>query len=134
MNPYAFLIVLVIVILFITVLPMLSGIGKFGLGDQKINTSKKAMKFNLRESKEEGDKSSIASSRSFNIKDTYEADAKHGLKKRGVSKYTGNDDPNQFDFDVDDLINEDRKEEEAAIYKRRQECNGKERETYESFV
>lgn len=147
MDFYAYFVLLFVVILFILLLPIFSGIGSFKLDNSrgskntKLNGAKRdVLKFRLKKEKESssaGDISTGVSSSSISIsKKTgkFEIDSKTGLKKRVIGNYANDEDPNTFDFDVDELINEEEEEERRKLLKRRSQFKGREYEAAESFV
>lgn len=142
MDFYAYFVLLFVVILFVIVLPLLSGVGSFRVDNSKLNNGKQQsrndrLKFKLKEEKKQNkdDDASIGVS-SSTLKKTgkFEIDSKTGLKKRVIGEYVQNEDPNTFDFDVDELINEDEEEELREQLKRRNQFKGREYEASESFV
>lgn len=147
MDFYVYFVLLFVVILFILLLPFLSGIGSFKLDNFRSNKNirqnggrRDILKFKLKEEKElsNADEISVGASSSAIItsKKTgkFEIDSKTGLKKRVIGKYTNDADPNTFDFDIDELINEDEEEERRELLKRRNQFKGREYEASESFV
>lgn len=144
MDFFKFLIVLVIVVLFILVLPWLSGIGSYSIQKAAVSNKKTpdsrreklknkldksvALNFSLKDKNDESDgKSSHVSKRG-----EFDIDSKTGLKRRVLSRY--DKDPNNFDFDIDELIDEDRKEEAKEEQQRIKKFGGKSSEAYEGFV
>lgn len=102
MEFYSYAVVFILVILFAMLLPMMSGIGSFKVSENAQKSSSKRphrLQFKLKND----DTSSGVSSASRNKH--YEVDSRTGLKRRVLDKY--NDDPNSYDYDVDDLISED---------------------------
>lgn len=120
MDFYVYFVLLFVVILFILLLPLLSGIGSFKLDNFRSNKNirqnggrRDILKFKLKEEKESSNADEtlvgVSSSAIITSKKTgkFEIDSKTGLKKRVIGKYTNDADPNTFDFDIDELINED---------------------------
>ncbi|KOH00249.1 Exp1p DI49_0950 [Saccharomyces eubayanus] len=149
MHLYGYFVLLIAVVLFIALLPLFSGIGKFKLtkpsssvkaqsptgklGKREYLKSKlnhtNVLKFDLNGEKDgSGDDSTGVSSdlRKF------EVDSKTGLKRRVIGQY--NQDPNDFDFDINDLIVEDELDEQREEEKKLKKYNGKKNQAYEGFV
>lgn len=130
MEAYKFLVVIFLVVIFIVVLPLVSGIGNFGVTKSQRSDSKNThvdskrekikqkleaaniLKFQLKaqsQSKsEDGDHEGFSGNSRFSV------DPKTNLKRRIIGKYSK--DPNDFDYELDDLIEEDTLEKEQ-IYK-----------------
>ena len=149
MNLYGYFLLLIIVIAFIALLPLFSGIGTFKLTKPKSSATAQSatgklgkreylkkkldhtnvLKFDLKDTEESlGHDSASASSASRK----FEIDSKTGLKRRVIGQY--NKDPNDFDFDIDDLNNEDELDERREEEKKLKKYNGKKNEAYEGFV
>lgn len=132
MNFLLFLVIILVAVLYSIGLPLVSNIGSFKIEQRKETQSdsgkpkKKRLKFNLKE------KSKNDMGTSSNRSNTFETDPKTGLKRRVIGKFVS--DINEFDFDIDELINEDIKEEEINEKKRFEEYKGKEQEKYEELV
>lgn len=135
MDLFAFLIVIFFVILFIVILPLLSGVGSFGVQKSrnvnKESSSKReklkrqldkanVLKFSLKKEEDEQDNSAFV------------IDPKTGLKKRVIGKY--DHDPNNFDFDISDLIEEDERAHETEVRLRTKKLVGKNSKDYQEFV
>lgn len=147
MDFYAYFVLLFVVILFIVVLPSLSGVGTFKLDNSrnvknaKQNGSRSdVLKFKLKKEEESSNADEISNGVSSSTISTskktgkFEIDSKTGLKKRVIGNNAKNGDPNIFDFDVDELINEDAEEEKRELTKRYSMFKGREYEAAESFV
>ncbi|CAL9731411.1 ER export of PMA1 protein 1 [Monosporozyma unispora] len=143
MDFYAYFILLFVVILFVVILPLLSGIGSFKVNKSTSNKGREQarserLKFKLNKEKklrdDATDNSIGVSSSTLKKTGKFEIDSKTGLKKRVIGTYIENEDPNTFDFDVDDLINEDEEEEKREQLKRRNKFKGREYAASESFV
>ncbi|AQZ14369.1 YDL121C [Zygosaccharomyces parabailii] len=121
MEFSSYLVVFTLVILFAVLLPTLSGIGSFKIDkNARKATSKKphSLQFKL---KADGDSKGVSSN---SRRPEYEIDSRTGLKRRIVGKC--DEDPNSYDYDVDDLINEDKQQEEKN--------QGTHSKDYEEFV
>ncbi|EJS44345.1 YDL121C [Saccharomyces arboricola H-6] len=149
MHLYGYFVLFIVVVLFIALLPLFSGIGTFKL--TKPSSSAKAqpttgklgkrdflknklnqtnvLKFNLKDGKDVSEDNSTGVS---SAPRKFEVDSKTGLKRRVIGRF--NQDPNDFDFDIDELINEDNLEEQKQEEKKLKEYNGKKHEAYEAFV
>ncbi|EDO16748.1 hypothetical protein Kpol_1003p54 [Vanderwaltozyma polyspora DSM 70294] len=131
MNFSSFVILLLIVLVFSLAMPLLSNIGTFKVtkNDNKKITNKdnksRNLKFNL---KDQTKATAFSSNRAGKL----ETDQKTGLKRRVIAKYDS--DPNSFDFDVDELINEDLKEELEQEQKRLEQFNSKSNEEIDELV
>lgn len=143
MELFAYFILIIIIVLFIVVLPLLSGVGSFKIDksiakrQERSKRDPNVLKFKLKEQKDKSnsDNDSIGiSSSTFKKTGKFEIDSKTGLKKRVIGKYVQDDDPNTFDFDVDELINEDEEEEKRELQQRRSKFQGREYEANEDFV
>lgn len=153
MNLSAFLVIILIVILFIVCLPIISGVGNFKLGKDRNNvraqqneiTSKRqkfknalkkadVLQFELKNNSDDNDgNDTYGKTSSTNNK--FEVDSKTGLKRRVIGEFQkSNNDPNEFDFDLNKLIEEDEEEERQEIQNRMNKYKGKEQETYEGLV
>lgn len=138
MDPFVYLILFVLVIIFVVLLPLLGGIGSYsvkknearGLNKGRSGTDKKRLKLEKediplkfkvgleKDGKKEGKR--------------FEIDGKTGLKRRVIGKYSNNE--NEFDYDVDELIAEDLKEQQEEESARYEQFLGKENETQELLV
>ena len=144
MDFYAYFVLLFVVILFILLLPIFSGIGSFKLDNSRSSKNTKlngdVLKFRLKKEKESSSADDISTGVSSSSISTskktgkFEIDSKTGLKKRVIGNYANDEDPNTFDFDVDELINEEEEEERRKLLKRRSQFKGREYEAAESFV
>lgn len=142
MDFYAYFVLLFVVMLFVIVLPLLSGVGSFKVdksnsNDGKQHSRNEMLKFKLKDKKKQNKDDDVSigvSSSTLKKTGKFEIDSKTGLKKRVIGDYVKNEDPNTFDFDVDDLINEDEEEEQREQLKRRNQFKGREYEASESFV
>ncbi|CAI4037786.1 hypothetical protein SMKI_04G1190 [Saccharomyces mikatae IFO 1815] len=149
MHLYGYFVLLIIVLVFIALLPLFSGIGTFKLAKPSSSASKPSttgkygkreyikkklnhtnvLKFDLKDRDDSlGDDRAHASSASRK----FEIDSKTGLKRRVIGQY--NKDPNDFDFDINDLINEDELEERREEEEKLKKYDGKKNEAYEGFV
>lgn len=153
MNLTAFFVIILIVILFIVCLPLLSGVGNFRLNKnsgvlksqqddikskrQRLNNAlRKAdvLKFELNDNSGSDNKSSNVGD-TFASKGKFEIDSKTGLKRRIIGRYQkDNNDPNEFDFDLNELIEEDKEQERKEMEVKSNKFKGKEQETYEGLV
>lgn len=149
MHLYGYFVLLIVVVLFIALLPLFSGIGKFKL--TKPSSSAKAqsptgklgkreylksklnhanvLKFDLKGEKDGSDDDSTGVSSDIR---KFEIDSKTGLKRRVIGQY--NQDPNDFDFDINDLIVEDERDEKREEEKKLKKYNGEKNQAYEGFV
>ncbi|KAL3228929.1 hypothetical protein RNJ44_02016 [Nakaseomyces bracarensis] len=139
MDFFAFLVVIFLVIMFIMILPLLSGVGSFGL--QKSKNDKKETSSRREKLKQQLDKANVLK---FSLKKEdddethsvrpshFDIDSKTGLKKRVIGKY--DHDPNSFDFDISDLIEEDQRQQESELKKRTKNLAGKNSKDYQEFV
>ncbi|CCD23376.1 Exp1p NDAI_0B03420 [Naumovozyma dairenensis CBS 421] len=154
MDIFAYFVLFCVVILFIIILPLLSNVGNFKIGrpssrpsDQDVPTSNRQrlknaindpnlLKFKLKKEPEDNYDDNTSGKSSANTRDgKFEIDNKTGLKKRIIGrKVVDASNPNEFDYDLEELINEDRIEEERAEAKRMSKFKGKEQETYEELV
>lgn len=97
MDLYFYFAIFIFVILFVLLLPVLSGIGGFKIGQRNSSNHNSDHRLKFKLSKEQG--TGRSSSRE------YEIDSKTGLKKRVIGNY--NEDPNTYDYDLDEIINAD---------------------------
>lgn len=140
MELYVYLIAFALVMVFALALPMLSGIGTFKItrptteyrGSKKDSTGKGTFKFQLKKEFVEDGDNSVGVSTSSSKKGKLEVDSKTGLKRRVIGVY--DEDPNNFDYDIDDLANEDKVEEEQEQAKRLQQFQGNTGKAYEELV
>ncbi|CAR25544.1 hypothetical protein ZYGR_0A01080 [Zygosaccharomyces rouxii] len=96
MDFYFYLLFFIFVIIFALLLPTLSGVGGFKIGQKNSRTSNDhRLKFKLSSEKDIGKSSSHG----------FEIDSKTGLKKRVIGNYS--EDPNHYDYDLDELISAD---------------------------
>lgn len=101
MGLYFFSLLFIFVFAFALLLPALSGIGGFEIGKKNSKTSNDhRLKFKLSKEKSLGKSTSRE----------YEVDSKTGLKKRVIGNYS--EDPNTYDYDLDELITADDDENE----------------------
>ncbi|SCW01932.1 LAFE_0E10440g1_1 [Lachancea fermentati] len=144
MDFYVYIVLFLVVIVFITLLPMISGVATYkiekpkpasrkghdstGLSKreklkEKVNFTKDQNPFKFRLN---------TTASAFSAGKEFEVDSKTGLKRRIIGTFSN--DPNEFDYDVEELIEEDvaetRKEEEA----RYQKFAGREQEENEALV
>lgn len=138
MDLYIFLVVFALVLLFVVLLPTVSGIGSFSVnksGRKVASTAsndkgKKPFKFQLK--KEVDVDSGETGFSSAHKTGKLEVDPRTGLKRRIIGKY--DEDPNNYDYDLDELVNEDRVEEEKAQVRRLQKFEGSTEKAYEELV
>lgn len=126
MNFIIFLIAVFFLVLFGLALPYFSNLGTYNIkttysnnkknkdfdNKQRESHKRKKLNFNLNVDSEE------------TLQKKYIVDGKTGLKKRVVGDF--NQDPNLFDYDVDELIREDEEEEqrqENLKYRRNKSTN-----------
>ncbi|CAB4257058.1 similar to Saccharomyces cerevisiae YDL121C Putative protein of unknown function [Maudiozyma barnettii] len=128
MELYGYLIVLLIIVAFIALLPLISGVGGFNKGDGTTEGKNKAtINFKLKEDQDnKGKSSTFANSHKFAV------DNKTGLKRRVIGKY--DNDPNSFDYDLNELIDEDANEERKIQEDRYASFKGKEEELYDELA
>ncbi|KAL6948759.1 hypothetical protein ACO0QE_001232 [Hanseniaspora vineae] len=113
MNFIIFLIAVVFLVLFGLALPYFSNVGTYNIKTTYSNS-------NSNKNKDFNSKGKVHQSKKLNfnlnvdseekLQKKYDIDGKTGLKKRVVGDF--NQDPNQFDYDVDELIREDEDEEQ----------------------
>lgn len=134
MNFYTFLIAFVLVVIFAILLPIVSGIGTFKVEKQQRGSTnahlkdKRGVKFELSSKTE-----SFGTASSTNRKErNFDIDSRTGLKKRVIGKY--DEDPNTYDYDVNEFINEDAEEEKRAQVERLQKFDGSKEKAYEELV
>lgn len=138
MEIYVYLIVFAVVLLFVVLLPMVSGIGSFSIdkpvkksiGSTKKSKRKEPFKFKLR--KDDGEPESASGFSSARKTGKLEVDPRTGLKKRVIGKF--DEDPNNYDYDLDELLYEDKVEEEKAQVRRLQKFQGSTEKAYEELV
>ncbi|CCE93605.1 Exp1p TDEL_0G02380 [Torulaspora delbrueckii] len=138
MDLYAFLVVFALVLLFVVLLPTVSGIGSFSVnksGRKVTSTSKKEkgkkpFKFELKKDADvERTETGLSTAHKTG---KLEIDPRTGLKRRVIGKYDEN--PNNYDYDLDELVNEDRIEEEKAQAQRLKQFQGSTEKAYEELV
>ncbi|SCV05372.1 LANO_0H06040g1_1 [Lachancea nothofagi CBS 11611] len=145
MNLFAYFVLFVVVIAFILVLPLLSGTFTYKLQKPGAKTSSrnsdssslsKRQRFRekMRFSKEQTPLKIQLSheAHSSSRGNESESDSKVGLKKRTIRKFDS--DPNTFDYDIAELMEEDEREEQRERALQFQKFAGKEQETHESLV
>ena len=141
MDLYIYLAIIFVVISFVILLPILSGIGTFQLNNPKLLSKEKNivrsnesfLKFKLKENKDSTPQANVDSASSaFKKNGNFEIDSRTGIKRRTIGKY--NNDPNSFDYEIEDLINEDIVEEENEQKIRLREFDGNREKAYEEFV
>lgn len=136
MEIYVYVIVFAVVLLFVVLLPLVSGVGSFSIdkpvkrtvGPAKGPGAKEPFKFKLSK-KDEQPQGAFSSARKTG---KFEVDPRTGLKRRVIGKF--DEDPNNFDYDLDELVNEDRVEEERAQASRLQKFEGSTEKAYEELV
>ncbi|CCH59435.1 hypothetical protein TBLA_0B06090 [Henningerozyma blattae CBS 6284] len=134
MNFLAFFVIISIAILFIIILPLVSGVGNLTISRTPKNVlsndkNKRPVKFKIKTSKEESEESTESgTSGSYSSSTKFKVDSKTGLKNRVLGEFDKNgiNDPNVYDFDIDDLINEDKEEEEQLMKRNLNKYKGKE--------
>lgn len=133
-----YVIVLAAVLLFAMLLPMVSGIGSFGVdkpvakGRAPVKGSKAKAPFKFKLSKEVEGSDGTTGFSSARKTGKLEVDPRTGLKRRVIGKF--DEDPNNYDYDLDELVNEDRVEEERAQVKRLEKFEGSTEKAYEELV
>ncbi|KAL6944505.1 hypothetical protein ACO0RG_001242 [Hanseniaspora osmophila] len=127
MNFIIFLIAVFFLVLFGLALPYFSNLGTYNIKTTYSN-NKKNKDFDNKQ-RESHKRKKLNFSLNVDSEETlqkkYIVDGKTGLKKRVVGDF--NQDPNQFDYDVDELIREDEEEEqrqENLKYRRNKGTNG----------
>ncbi|OEJ88306.1 hypothetical protein AWRI3579_g876 [Hanseniaspora osmophila] len=127
MNFIIFLIAVFFLVLFGLALPYFSNLGTYNIKTTYSN-NKKNKDFDNKQ-RESHKRKKLNFSLNVDSEETlqkkYIVDGKTGLKKRVVGDF--NQDPNQFDYDVDELIREDEEEEqrqENLKYRRNKSTNG----------
>ncbi|CCC67467.1 hypothetical protein NCAS_0A09090 [Naumovozyma castellii] len=138
MELVAYFIVLFVVILFLVILPILGNVGNFKIGKpssgkEKVKSKRQRLKNAINDPNLLKFKLKDEDTKGASSANKFQLDSKTGLKRRVLGN-SDNQDPNAFDYDIDELINEDRLEEEAEEAKRVGKFKGKERETYEALV
>ena len=112
MNFIIFLIAVFFLVLFGLALPYFSNLGTYNIKTTYSN-NKKNKDFDNKQ-RESHKRKKLNFSLNVDSEETlqkkYIVDGKTGLKKRVVGDF--NQDPNQFDYDVDELIREDEEEEQ----------------------
>lgn len=143
MNPFVYLIVFLLVVAFVVLLPLIGGIGSYSVdkkttrrsGDAKDSEKARSLAKYAKLKKEDAPvKFKVSSSQEGEGFGTrkFEIDGKTGLKKRVIGKY--NEDEAEFDYDVDELIAEDLREQQQEEAARYAQYLGKENETQENLV
>ena len=142
MDPYIFMIAFLLVIAFVVMLPIISGIGTFKLDksskggnyssfNKKSEKQRGSLKFELSKDSKDEESSGLSSSAN-NKAGRFDIDSKTGLKKRLIGKY--DEDPNKYDYDIDELINEDQLEAELEQAQRLERFDGSKEKAYEELV
>lgn len=126
---FNFAIIILIVVSIALILPLVSGVGNFSVNKNdtlkfKLNEKEKARKG------KNGNSNGVTTSRS----QKYDIDSKHGLKKRVVGDIRKMNDPNAYDFDIDELINEDEVEKNNELSQRLSKFNGDKNAANNQFV
>ncbi|CAR25072.1 Exp1p [Lachancea thermotolerans CBS 6340] len=143
MDFYAFLVLFVIIVAFVLLLPLLSGTfaykfrkpaARAGKTDHEHLSRTQKLKEKLEFSKDENPiKFQLRDNASTSSRNKpFEVDSKTGLKKRTIGKYSA--DPNEFDYDLTELIEEDVLEEKKENELRYQQFAGREQEESEALV
>lgn len=142
MDPYIFMIAFILVIAFVVMLPIISGIGTFKVDksskggnyssfNKKSEKQRGSLKFELSKDSKDEESSGLSSSAN-NKAGRFDIDSKTGLKKRLIGKY--DEDPNKYDYDIDELINEDQLEAELEQAQRLERFDGSKEKAYEELV
>lgn len=136
---------LLLVVVFLLLLPLLSGVGSYSLQKKPL----RGKVVSAKNSRDEGEskKNSNLKER-LNIKkedapvkfrmtdgvnhDSFDIDGKTGLKRRYIGKYV--EDNNEFDYDVDELIADDMLQEQQEAQKHYAQFEGRENEAHEELV
>ena len=133
-----------VVITFILVLPLVSGAFAYKVrkpvarparsSDQANLTKRQKLKEKLDFSKDQSPVSIRLSTdaHTSSRKKDFEIDSKTGLKKRTIGKYSN--DPNEFDYDLAELIEEDQQEEQREQELRYKQFSGREQQESEALV
>ncbi|QLQ77985.1 hypothetical protein HG537_0A02320 [Torulaspora globosa] len=135
MEIYIYLIVFAVVLVFVVLLPMVSGIGSFSIDKpvkKSIGKSQRKEPFKFKLSKEDNEPENVSGFSSARKTGKLEVDPRTGLKRRVIGKF--DEDPNNYDYDLDELLNEDRVEEEKAQVRRLQKFQGNTEKAYEELV
>ncbi|CDO94586.1 unnamed protein product [Kluyveromyces dobzhanskii CBS 2104] len=141
MDPFVYLIVFLLAVVFVVLLPIVGGIGSYSV-DRKARSSEvqgdgkaKSLRSYTELKKEDAPvKFKVGSSKEgkgFGGQ-KFDIDSKTGLKKRVIGKYKKNE--NAFDYDVDELIAEDLEEQQQEEAARYAQLLGKENETLEHLA
>lgn len=123
-------------------LPIISGIGTFKVDksskggnyssfNKKSEKQRGSLKFELSKDSKDEESSGLSSSAN-NKAGRFDIDSKTGLKKRLIGKY--DEDPNKYDYDIDELINEDQLEAELEQAQRLERFDGSKEKAYEELV
>ena len=131
MELYGYLILIVIVVGFLALLPLVSGVGTFNMNKgANVQGKKKEGMVDFKLAAEKEGRTGTASSSSRAGK--FSVDSKTGLKRRVIGKYSA--DPSTYDFDIDDLIKEDAVQEREEQEKRYADMAGKTEEVLDELV
>ena len=130
MELYGYIIVLIVIIAFIVLLPLISGVGNFNR-NKNVSEGKRNAVINFK-LKEGADSSKGSSSTFAKTHNKFDIDDKTGLKRRIIGKY--DDDPNSFDYDINELIDEDANEEKKEQEERYAQYKGREEEAYDDLA
>lgn len=138
MDLYVFVLLFALVVLFVILLPAVSGVGSFSVNKSgrkatragEGNKGKKPFKFELK--KEAETETTETGFSTAHKTGKLQVDPRTGLKRRVIGKY--DEDPNNFDYDLDDLVNEDNVEEEKAQAERLKQYQGSTKKAYEELV
>lgn len=130
MELYGYLIVLLVIIAFIVLLPLLSGVGNFNR-NMNVSEGKHNPMINFK-LKEGADLTKGTSSTFAKTHNKFDVDDKTGLKRRVIGKY--DDDPNSFDYDINELIDEDANEQRKEQEERYAQYKGREEEAYDDLA
>lgn len=131
MELYGYIVLIVVVVGFMAFLPVVSGVGNFNVKKGTKSQGKKRegmVDFKLNEKKD----AAKGASSTYSQTDKYSVDSKTGLKKRVIGKFST--DPSSFDFDIDELINEDAAQEKQEQEKRYADLQGKTEEVLDELV
>ncbi|CCE63922.1 hypothetical protein TPHA_0G00860 [Tetrapisispora phaffii CBS 4417] len=133
MNFLVFLVLLSIIVIVSVALPMLSSVGNFQVSKKenvKSGKKKKAFDFSLKSNSKNEESKCLSSNLAMNLR----VDSKTGLKRRVIGEYDREKDPNEFDFDIDELIEEERGEEIENERKRVEQFHAQGQDSYETLV
>lgn len=146
MNLFAFFLLFLVAMIFVAALPLISGIATYkyektsakGLAKNKRNedsnqSKREKLKERINITKDSNPmKLHLKEDGSSSSTDKFEIDGKTGLKRRVIGKYSN--DPNDFDYDVDELIAEEEIENQREEDQRYERFAGKESEAREELV